>query len=289
MITFAVVGHNEAALLSNAIEQVHAAGLPGDRVWFVDSASSDGSGELARHLGADVVRAPLGKGSAVAVAVGRCETRHLCLLDADIESTTTNVPQTLRRALDRTGADMVVGEFEWPEKPFRPVTTTIWQSLARALFPEAIETVPRVPLSGFRILDVALARGRLPAGFGLEVHLNIVGSLDGRRTETADIGRYTGPVRPNPELPSDVAQAILDIAEARGRLDPSARPDWERWLEPVLALIAETAPEDRTRRNLLTQAAARPLPASGRPSRGHAARAAGAPAGAGPASAGGAR
>ena len=260
MITFAVVGHNEVALLSNAVEQAHAASRPGDRVWYVDSASSDGSAELAHSLGAEVVRAPLGKGSAVAAAIGRCETRHICLLDADIENTTRNVPETLRQALERTGADMVVAEFDWPEKSFRPVTATIWEPLVRALFPEAVETVPGVPLSGFRILDVALARGPLPTGFGLEVHLNIVGSLDGRRTETADIGLYAGPLRPNPELPGEVARAILDVAEARGRLDPSARPDWDSWLEPVLALIAETGPDDSAGRSMLTEAAARPLP-----------------------------
>lgn len=262
MITFAVVGHNEAALLSNALEQAHSASRPGDAVWFVDSASSDGSGELARSLGAEVLPCPLGKGSAVAAAIERCHTTHICLLDADIERTTRNVPATLRDALERTGADMVVGEFEWPEKPFRPVTTTIWDPLVRALFPEALATVPLVPLSGFRILSVELASGPLPTGFGLEVHLNIVGSLDGRRTETADIGVYSGPIRPNPGLPAEVASAILDIAESRGRLAVGARPRWDEWLEPVLALIADTDPDDHARRELLREVAARPLPSA---------------------------
>ncbi|HEV7845435.1 MAG TPA: glycosyltransferase [Thermoleophilaceae bacterium] len=263
MITFAVVGHNEVALLANALEQAHAASRSGDRVWFVDSASSDGSGELARRLGTEVLRAPLGKGRAVATAVERCRTTHICLIDADLESTTANAPETLRDALKRTGADMVVGEFDWPEKPFRPVTTMIWEPLAGALFPEALRPAGRVPLSGFRILDVALARGTLPEGFGLEVHLNIVGSLDGRRTETAHFGSYAGPVRPNPGLPAEVAAAILDLAESRGRLAASARAEWEAWLEPVLALIADTTADDHARRTLLTEAAARPLPGYG--------------------------
>jgi len=260
LITYAVVGHNEAALLANALEQALVARRAGEPVWFVDSASTDDSVELARGLGADVVRAPLGKGSAVAAAVDRCETQYICTIDADLEWTTRNVPATLREALERTGADMVVGEFDWLEKPFRPVTGTIWAPLAGSLFPEAIGTVPLVPLSGFRVFDLELAREPLPRGFGLEVHLNIVGSLDGRRTATVDIGRYAGMVRPNPGLPAEIGRAILDLAVARGRLAPSARPLWDEWLAPILQLIAETTPDDMERRRMLEEAAARPLP-----------------------------
>jgi glucosyl-3-phosphoglycerate synthase len=260
LITFAVVGHNEAALLANALEQAHAASRSGDRVLFVDSASSDGSGELASGLGAEVLSAPLGKGRAVAAAIERCRSTHICLLDADIESTTRNVPEALRTALEHTGADMVVGEFEWPEKSFRPVTSAIWNPLAGALFPEAAAAVTRVPLSGFRIFDVALASEPLPPGFGLEVHLNILGCLDGLRTETVDIGTYSGPVRANPGLPAEVAAAILDLAEARGRLGAGARSDWDGWLEPVLELIEATDEDEAARRAMLIEAAARPLP-----------------------------
>jgi glycosyltransferase involved in cell wall biosynthesis len=263
VITFAVVGHNEATLLPNALRQAHEASRPGEPVWFVDSASTDGSGEVAGSLGAEVVRAPLGKGRAVSAAIARCRTRYICLLDADVESTTRNTPATLREALERSRADMVVGEFEWPEKSFRPVTTAIWDPLTRALFPEAAAAIARVPLSGFRVLDVELARNGLPDGFGLEVHLNIVGTLGGRRTETVDIGRYSGPVRSNPDLPAEIAAAILDIAQREGRLAGSARSQWEEWLAPVLELVAATDPSDPARRTMLIDAAARPLPDTG--------------------------
>ena len=260
MITYAVVGHNEAALLANALEQALVARRSGEPVWFVDSASTDGSAELAGSLGAEVVGAPLGKGRAVATAVERCVTKYLCLIDADLAATTRNVPATLRETLERTGVDQVVGEFEWAAKPFRPATSTLWDPLTGALFPEAIPTVPNVPLSGFRVFDVRLARGPLPEGFGLEVHLNIAGSLDGWRTTTADVGEYWGTVRANPGLPADIARAILDLAVARGRLTPEARPQWDEWLEPVLELIAEATAEDTERRRMLMKAAARPLP-----------------------------
>jgi glucosyl-3-phosphoglycerate synthase len=264
VITFAIVGHNEAASLANPLKQAQDASRPGEPIWFVDSASTDGSGDLARSLGARVVNAPLGKGRAVLKAAELCETRHICLIDADLGSTSRNTPETLRRKLERSGADMVVGEFAWPEKPFRPVTTAIWAPLARELFPEAAAAVQRVPLSGFRVLDVDLAREALPEGFGLEVHLNIAGTLQGRRTETVDIGRYSGTVRDHPQLPGEVAGAILDMAQSRGRLAKRARPAWEDWLEPVLALIAQPpGADDGERRRKLAEAASRPLPDRG--------------------------
>src|SRR4051812_44348578 len=116
MITFAVIGHNEAPTLRYMLDQVAAAVRPGDRVLFVDSASDDGSAELAARLGAEVLRAPLGKGRAMAAAVDRCETSHICFLDADALQTTRNVPLTLRDTLESSGADMVVADFVWRGK-----------------------------------------------------------------------------------------------------------------------------------------------------------------------------
>ena len=53
--------------------------------------------------------APVGKGSAVAAAVERCDSGPLCLLDADIESSSCNIAAAL--AWLETGADMVIGKF----------------------------------------------------------------------------------------------------------------------------------------------------------------------------------
>ena len=52
----------------------------------------------------------------------------------------------------------------------------------------------------------------------------------------------------------------FDLAVTRGRLAPSARPLWDDWIEPILELIAVTAPDDMERRRMLDEAAERPLP-----------------------------
>jgi hypothetical protein len=273
LITFAVIGHNEAPTLRYMLDQVAAAVKPGDRVWFVDSASDDGSPELAARLGAEVLRAPLGKGRAMAAAVERCETSHICFLDADVLETTRNIPLTLREGLERSGADMVVADFVWLGKGVLAVEMTIWRPLAGDLFPEALGTAPQFPLSGFRVLDVELARGPLPSGFGVETHLNVIGALDGRTTATVDIGVFVGVIRPHASMYQEVAMTILDLAEARGRLERAARPAWEAWVNETVAVVAECRSGDGIMAERfadeLAALAARPRPPrSGEPSLG---------------------
>ena len=267
MITFAVIGHNEASNLHHVLDQVAAAVRPGDRVLYVDSASDDGSAEVAARLGAAVLKAPLGKGRAMAAAVERCATSHVCFLDADVLETTRNVPLTLREGLQRSGADMVVADFVWPAKGILTITASIWRPLAGDLFPEALGTAPRFPLSGFRVLDVELARGPLPGGFGVEAHLNVIGAIGGRTTATVDVGEFVGHIRPHPSMYQEVAVAILDLAEARGRIARSARPAWEAWIAETVARVADLRSRDGSfperSAEELAELAARPRPPRG--------------------------
>lgn len=262
-ITFAVLGHNEVELLATAVGQAREALEPGDSLWFVDGQSSDGSAELAASLGAEIVEAPLGKGRAVALAIGRCETPYVCLLDADIEHSTKNIPLTLAQALEEEPADMLVGEYEWPGRRVWHSMRAVYGTLVPALFPETLERVGRMPYSGFRLLRADLPLGAIPEGFGLESHLNVLsGALDWR-VRPVDIGLYTGPTRRKPELGREVGEAVLDVAVAHGRLDPALRPQWDAWLADLMAvLLAQPpigAPQDGYQ-DRLAAAAARPLP-----------------------------
>jgi glucosyl-3-phosphoglycerate synthase len=263
-ITFAVVGHDEAATLERAVRQALDAARPADAVWFVDSASTDGSGSLASALGVEVVEAPLGKGRAVAVALERCATPWLCTLDADLLESEANLAGLLRDAVAEGGTDMVTGAFD---TSFRrtSVTRALYHPLVGALFPEAVDPELRVPLTGYRAWRAALDVAPLPEGFGLETHLNVLVPLLGGRVRTIDVGRYLGPRRYGqvPRIGHDVGAAVLDLAARWGRLDPALRPAWEAWVEAVVAVIA-TQPgageEDDEYFERLDAAAARPLP-----------------------------
>lgn len=237
IFTFAVIGHDEAELLPVALDQALAAAGPGDAVVFVDSGSSDGSADVARRRDMRVLSAPAGKGRAMALALGEAESDYVVFVDADIRRSATNIPAALRAEAERTRADLVVGDIDWPERPLLN-TRNVYRPLVGALFPEAIEPIGSTPFSGFRALRTAFDWGALPPGFGVETHLNLRAVGRGGAVALARLGRYEGPVRPKPLLGREVGAAILDAAVELGRLAPERRPEWEEWLERVVAAIA---------------------------------------------------
>ncbi|MEA2368950.1 MAG: glucosyl-3-phosphoglycerate synthase [Thermoleophilaceae bacterium] len=263
-ITFAVLGHNEAPLLANAVGQAKEAMRPGDRLWFVDGASTDGSGELAAALGAEVLDAPLGKGRAIQLALSRCETPYICLIDGDIEHSESNIPLTLARAMTEEPADMIMGDFTWPGRKLRFSLSSVYRPLVGALFPEIADHYGHIPFSGFRILRTDLDLGQMPPGFGVESHLNVLSVVRGWRTRVVQLGEYIGPIRRKPELGREVGTAILDVAEEAGRLESELRPRWEAWLEDVMAILvvqpSPDAPAADDYMERLHATVARPLP-----------------------------
>jgi hypothetical protein len=264
--TFAVVGHNEAATLRYPLEHALAAASPGEEVWFVDSGSTDDSLEAAASLTPHVLEAPLGKGRAIAALLERCRSGYLCLLDADLSASESNIALALREAAAGRTIDMLVGEFDWPERR-RSVVPGIYVPLVGALFPEVLRRVPYRPTSGFRVLNAELELGALPPGYGVETHLNVVLTMGGAAIETVPVGRIAGPV-PSldhmPQIGRDVAAAALDLAVDAGRLAPSNRRLWEQWVEAVLEVVARQppvgAPDERFQREL-AEAISQPLPA----------------------------
>ena len=238
--TFAVVGRDESERLGEALRQAREAAR-GDEVWFVDSGSADGSAEVATAAGAHVLRAPTGKGRAIAHLASRVTSDYVVVLDADIDRTTCNIAARLRDAAERTAADLVVAEFDEPLLQVRDSSRYVWRPLVQTLFPEAHERFGRTPLSGFRAIRTGVDLGRLPPGFGVETHINLAVALAGGFVRVADVGTYWGPVRSKPLLPREVGTAILDMAEAWGRIDGSARPAWDEWVERIVAIVVERA------------------------------------------------
>jgi glucosyl-3-phosphoglycerate synthase len=263
-VNFAVVGHNEAATLLGVLDQALAAARGGDEVWFVDSASSDRSVELAASRGVEVVRAPLGKGRAVAAAIDRCRDGWLCLLDADAVESRQDVALRLREAAAAGGADMVVGVPDHRDRTRRSVTPAVYLPLVRALFPE-VPAIER-PLSGLRALRAGLELGELPPGYGVEAHLNLQLAATGGTIASCPLGPYRGLVRGYANvatIAADVAAAVLDQAVAHGRIHAGGRSPWGAWAAEVVAVIADQPAEDADDADYLRRlavAAARPLP-----------------------------
>lgn len=265
MVTFAVIGRNEAPRLPAALRDVCEAAGPGDRVVFVDGSSSDGSAQVARDHGVEVLAAPPGKGRAMDVALGSVRGGYVCFFDADLDRSERNIALVLRRALDADDPAMLVGAAHEPARTLR-VVRTLYPALVRALFPEALESPGLDPLSGFRALATDASIGRLPPGYGAETYLNLRLTMEGRRVAHVDVGEYAGPLHGYacaPPIAVDVTAAILDAAERYGRLAPTLRSRWEGWAAPLIDLTRQ-AVADPARCGELTERASelagRPLP-----------------------------
>jgi glycosyltransferase involved in cell wall biosynthesis len=264
--TFAVIGHNEAERLHVALASALAAAGPADTVWFVDSGSDDDSVVRATELGAEGVKAPRGKGAAIASAWEQCETEYIAFLDGDMQSSSRNFFDALCAGVEATGADLVVGVYTEPVRRWA-VTPGIYLPLVDALFADAHERGGiEIPLSGLRAWRTSIDVGALPNGYGVETHLNLVAALAGYRIANWELGEFVGPLRGFANLPGmgrEIGAAILDLAERHDRLSHAARPAWDEWVENVVAVIATMPPPDgdfSEYRERLAVAAARPLP-----------------------------
>jgi glycosyltransferase involved in cell wall biosynthesis len=266
--TFAVVGHNEEDRLSYALGQAFEAAGSGDRVWFVDSGSTDGSAEHAARLGAEVLYAPLGKGRAMAQALDRCRDGYICFLDGDITWSENNLALALRNGVERHRPQMLVGSIRQRARTRLSVTPAIHDQLVGELFPSVLEQFPPgiFALTGCRALDASLDIGTLPPGYGAETYLNLLFSLRRRDVVIADLGSCENPIRGYRNVPAmglDVANAILDMAQAVELLDPEARPAWDGWVADVLDVIRGQPPEgadDSADMQRLRTLSAQPLP-----------------------------
>ena len=261
--TFAIVGHDEVETLPAAIGQAQEAADGDDRIWFVDSASTDGSASIASGLGVEVVAAPIGKGRAMSRALERCVDGFICFMDADIRESSVTTPLVLKRAILETGAEVALGSFR-PVDRRRSVYAGIYRPFVGALFPEVIDRLGVTPMCGFRAWDASL-HGSGPArttGWDHSTWSSPSAAGGSSWSSSVTCARSRGYAHV-PEIGVGVSDAILDMAEAEGRLDPPLRPLWEAWVASVLELIrsqpGEGERDDDYIRELMARAA-RPLP-----------------------------
>ena len=264
-VTFAVVGHDEARTLPIALGQAFEAAETQDAVWFVDSASTDGSAEVAAGLGAEVVTAPLGKGRAMAHAIERCRHALRLLRGWGPGGVRAQHPGPAAGRPGRPSArhargGVRLGGPALPQQHLRRLHTA-----RRRPVPRGVRHGGRVPFSGFRVLRTDLELDGLPPGFGIETHLNLTAALRGWSVRHAELGSYEGVERPKPGIGHEIAGVILDLAERHGRLEPACRGAWEDWVEQVVQVTRECPPhgvESDEYEQRLADVAARPLPAS---------------------------
>jgi glycosyltransferase involved in cell wall biosynthesis len=265
-VTFAVVGHDESPTLVAALAQAAAAASSEDTVVFVDSASTDGSAEVARGAGYAVLPAPLGKGAAVRTLLQQVDTDWVVLLDADLVASEGSLPgplaETIRAEPD---AACVIGDFADRVPGVLSNTWAVYEPLIAELFPEAADRFGSHPLTGFRAVRVSVLGelAQIPDDFGLEAFLNIRAAVSGRPWPVLDLGWYEGRFLYKPTMGLQIGRTILDEAERLGRLAGLRRPAWDGWVAEVVEVIAGYRGSEQERADFLTRlgrARARPLP-----------------------------
>ena len=192
-----VTAHNEADRLGETLAAL-AEAFPAARVVVADDASEDGTAEVAREAGVEVVTAErrLGKGGVATLAAERVRGATLVLCDGDLGTSARHLP-ALVEALQR--ADLAVAVFArrvgggfglavgFAHRAIRRLTGLDLQapiSGQRALTPPVVDAVlpfaPRFGMeigmtvdahrAGFRVVEVELplehrATGRTWRGF----------------------------------------------------------------------------------------------------------------------------
>jgi hypothetical protein len=141
---------------------------------------------------------------------------------------------------------MVVASFGFNRA--QTVTPRLYWPLVEALFPEFDRRVGGNPISGHRVVDVALVEGPLPAGYGAETCLNLSFAATGRLIDTVDVGKIENPYRSSDHqarVAYEVASTIVDFAVTRGRLEPAVRPRWQEWIKAAVESLGDPSAEPR--------------------------------------------
>jgi glycosyltransferase involved in cell wall biosynthesis len=165
---------NEAQTIGAVVDEFRAE-LPGEAIWVVDNASTDGTAEAAVKAGARVIREPRrGKGFALRAAFRDVEADVYVLADGDGQLPADSVHDLIRPILEGR-ADMVVGSRAIGGRTsphlVNNVGNVIFSWILRSLLGVRVTDV----LSGYRAMSRMLVKS-LPLAarnFEIEVELTI--------------------------------------------------------------------------------------------------------------------
>lgn len=224
---------NEAAAIGPLVTAVRAH-LP--RVLVVDDGSTDGTADVARSAGAEVLASAGSQGKGAALRTGLRRARELgsawaLLLDGDGQHATADIPAFL--AAMRAGhADLVIGNRMAAPGAMPPVRRATNRLLSAVLSSLAGATLPDTQC-GFRLVRLSVWE-TLPlrcAHFEVESEMLLACLAGGRRVEFIPVRScYASghskirPVRDALRWFAWLWRARGDFARARARLKPASAP-----------------------------------------------------------------
>jgi glycosyltransferase involved in cell wall biosynthesis len=185
-IDIIIPAFNEAARIGGTIAAVRSA--VAGRVIVVDDGSADGTADVARDAGADVVYVQprnRGKGAALNTGLALSRAPVLLLIDADLGETSAQVGP-LADAVLTGGADLAVAAFP---RAGRKSGVGFVQWLARTGIARRTGRVLRSPVSGQRCVrrEWVERAGGFEEGWGAEVALTLAVLRGGGRVEEIEL------------------------------------------------------------------------------------------------------
>ena len=146
-VSVIVPAKNEKTSIEDVVSQITHA-VPNAEILVVDDGSDDGTGELARDVGARVIRHPYSKGNGAAVKTGarNAKGRILVFMDADGQHDAADIRRLLKQIRD--GYDLSVGARKRGSQAsaWRGMANRFYNSLASYMTGQKIRDLT----SGFR-------------------------------------------------------------------------------------------------------------------------------------------
>jgi glucosyl-3-phosphoglycerate synthase len=207
---------NESETIGSVVEFARRSPLV-DEVIVIDDGSIDGTPELARAAGAQVVTSTmLGKGASMEDGMRVARNEVLVYLDGDLQGLVPDLIERMTQPITDNMADLVKANFT---RAGGRVTVLTAKPLLRTYFPELAHF--EQPLSGI----IAARRSLLQTltfenDYGVDVGLLVDAALAKARITEVDIGHIehdSQPLEVLGEMATQVARALLDRATRCGR------------------------------------------------------------------------
>ena len=172
-----VPAFNEAATIVLVIEGLRAVV---DHVLVVDDGSTDGTAEIARRAGAEVIAHDTnrGKGQAIRSALAALRGQgftHALVLDGDMQHLPSEAPRLLDAAA-RTGADVVLGERQF-DRAAMPASRYQANRIGSRALSWFVGTRFQDTQCGYRLFRLAALDGVALGGRGYEIETEMLVKL----------------------------------------------------------------------------------------------------------------
>jgi glucosyl-3-phosphoglycerate synthase len=217
MLTVIIPALNESATITSIVRYALSSPIV-DEVIVVDDGSIDGTPELARAAGAQVLTSTmLGKGVSMEDGMRAARNEFLLYLDGDMEGLRDD-------AIDLVAAPLVAGEADFVKASFSRsagrVTVLTAKPLLRTYFPELSHIAQ--PLGGIVAARKSLLQTlTFENDYGVDVGLLLDAWMAGARIREVNIGSLahrSHSLEALGDMATQVARALLERAARAGRL-----------------------------------------------------------------------